>query len=184
MKEKLVLDNIGLIYKCIKDLNCQWETEDEFQTYYDVSLEGLIKGAKKYNSNISDSSGYLYKCIKSHILREFRLSQCDCRKVNKLHKLYLNDYVWEDKTFTYEEIIPDPNVNVEKEVETKIMIQFIIKFLNCLCNEKDKTIIKKYYGICGEKQKNAPEIAKELGVTKTEIYRRRNKALQILRKII
>ncbi len=47
--EKLVTDNLGLINLMIKKQNCKWETEDEFQNYYDYGLEGLIRGAKTYD---------------------------------------------------------------------------------------------------------------------------------------
>lgn len=182
MEEKLVLDNIGLIYKCIKDLNCQWKTEDEFQSYYDAGLEGLIKGAKKYDSNISRPATYLYECIKTHILKEFYLSLCDCRKVNKVYKTCIDEYA--NSKFKYSEIIADTKPSVEKEVEIKLMTEYVLKWTECLCGKTDALIIKKLYGLDGEKEHKAKEIAHELRVTPTYIHKRKRKTLKIIRQIL
>ena len=63
--EKLVTENLALIVLMIKKLNCKWETDDEYQNYYDYGLEGLIRGAKTYDESKGKVSTYLCSCIKN-----------------------------------------------------------------------------------------------------------------------
>lgn len=183
MDDELVLNNIKLIYKCIKDMNCHYETEDEFQNYYDAGLEGLIRGAKTYDPSVAKQSSYLYKCIKNGIARYFQTSESDCRKINKIHKTSIDEAVYDENDITYAEMIPDPNIDIEQEIEDKIRIEAIIKCLNYI-NQKDAVVIRKYYGIDGEKRKTTEEIAKELGVTRTMVNHRRNRGIkEIKRKV-
>lgn len=61
MHDELILNNIPLIKKCIKDMRLYWNTEDEFQDYYDAGLLGLINGAKTYNeSKARQSQVHIY----------------------------------------------------------------------------------------------------------------------------
>lgn len=177
MKDKLVLDNIKLIYKCIKDLNCYYETEDEFQNYYDAGLEGLIRGAQTYDPSIAKPSTYLYKCIKQEITKYFYTSEFNCRKINKIHKTSIDEVVYDENDTTYAEIIPDPNVDIEKEAEEKIKLEAVIKCLDYI-DKKDALIIKKYYGICGEKRETLEEIAKQLGVSRERVNQRRKRGIK------
>lgn len=177
MEERLVLDNIKLIYKCIKDLNCQYKTEDEFQNYYDAGLVGLINGAKTYDPSVAKQSTYLYKCIKNGITRYFQTSESDCRKINKMRKTSIDDNVYDESDLTYAEIIPDPNVDIEQEIENQIKLEAVIKCLDYI-DKKDALIIRKYYGICGEERKSLEEIGKQLGVSRERANQRRARGIR------
>lgn len=177
MEDELVLNNIKLIYKCIKDLNCQYKTEDEFQNYYDAGLVGLINGAKTYNPTIAKPSTYLYKCIKQEITKYFYTSEFDCRKINKIHKISIDEVVYDDNDITYAETIPDPNVDIEQEIENQIKLEAVIKCLDYI-DKKDALIIRKYYGICGEERKTLEEISKQLGVSRERVNQRRARGIR------
>ena len=62
MKEKLYNQYKGLIFKVIKDLNCQWQTQDEWQEIFDTGELGLIKAINKVEVDNLKTS-YFYKYI-------------------------------------------------------------------------------------------------------------------------
>ena len=70
MKDKIVLENLGLIYKVIKDLHCNYTNQEEFEQYYYAGLVGLIKASKTYDPTKSKSS-YLVNGIRKSILSTF-----------------------------------------------------------------------------------------------------------------
>ena len=183
MQDKLVLDNTKLIYKCIKDCNCSWKTEDEFQDYYDAGLIGLINGAKTYDSTKAKVSTYLYKCIKQEIVKYFYTSEFNCRKINKLDKVSLDEPVYDENVMTYAEVIPDDSVDIEEEIEKKIKLETIIKCLEFI-NEKDAVVIKKYFGLDGNAPMSVPKIAKEFNVSKNMINTRKNRGIRMIKKHI
>lgn len=168
-EEKIVLDNIKLIYKCIKDMHCFWRTDDEFQNYYDAGLEGLIRGAKTYNSNIAKPSTYLITCIRHSIARYIYVSEQNNKKINKEIMTSLDEMVSFDSETTIGELIPDDGPSVEEKIEKKIKMDSIIKELNSMKNQKDALAIKMYYGLEGRTPKTYEEISKEFGVSRERI---------------
>ena len=70
MKDEIILNNLGLIYKAMKDLHCQIRTEEEFEQYYYAGLFALIKASKTYDET-KGKSGYLYIYIKNAIKKQF-----------------------------------------------------------------------------------------------------------------
>ena len=65
MEDKIVTDNINLIYHVLKKYGL-YRNLDE---YYDVGLIGLVKGVKSYdNSKGYAISTYLVKCITTEVL--------------------------------------------------------------------------------------------------------------------
>lgn len=180
--ENLVLDNLKLIHKCIKDMHCYYDTDDEYQNYYDAGLEGLIRGAKTYKPEIYKPSTYLVTCIRHQISKYMQLSETANRKINKLKMASLDNVVGEDNDTTLGELIKDESIDIEREVEQKIQIEGIIKMLNSMKNQKDALAIKMHYGLDGYTPKTYEEIGKEFGVTNRMICIRVNRALKRLRE--
>lgn len=182
-QDKMIIDNIPLIHKVIKDLHCFYKTDDEYQEYYDYGLEGLINGVKSYDNGISKPGTYLYTCIKNMIVRCFQLSEMDKRKINKMPKVSLNRTIDNDSNDTeLGELIADERINIEEEVEKKLQIEAIIKELNSMKNQKDALAIKMYYGLDGYLPKRYDEIASEFGVSRNMICHRINRALNKLKE--
>lgn len=182
-QDKMIINNIPLIHKVIKDLHCIYKTDDEYQEYYDYGLEGLINGVKSYDNNVSKPGTYLYTCIKNMIVRCFQLSEMDKRKINKIAKVSMNELISNDgKETELGEIIGDERINIEEEVEKKLQIEAIIRELNSMKNKKDALAIKMYYGLDGYLPKTYEEIGKEFGVTREMIRVRINRALNKLKE--
>lgn len=182
MDEKLILENIPLIYKVIKDMHCYWKTEDEFQSLYDAGLEGLIRGAKSYDNSKGKHSTFLYQCIRNMICREIYSSELDKRKINKEIMISLDKEVDPESDTTYKDYLEDVNVNIEAEIEKKLEVERLLSAVNSLKSQKDKLAIKKYYGLEGYSMKNCEEIAKEFGVSRTMIATRIRRCYPKLKK--
>jgi len=184
--DKLIIDNIPLVNLMIKELHCRWTTDDQYQKYYDFGLEGLIKGAKSYDESKGKPSTYLCMCIKNSILHCFYLDNLPKRKNPVGTDISLNYAMYSDNLYDYTELgelIPDPKVNIEEEIEKKIQIETIIAAINSLDNERDKLVIKMYYGLDGYKEANScDEIAKKFGVSRNMINTRLHRAINKLKK--
>lgn len=185
--EKLVTENLALINLMIKKLNCKYETDDEYQNYYDYGLEGLIRGAKTYNESKGKASTYLCKCIANNIQRSFYLNSMPKRHNPAGPDLSLNYEVYEGENINdyteFGDLIPDPNVNIEEEVEKILQKENVLNAVNNLKIEKDKLVVKMYYGLDGYKEcKSYDKIAKKFGVTRSAIYSRIERAKRQLKK--
>lgn len=179
-EEKLVLDNIGLIYLMIEKLHCYWRTDDDFQDLYDAGLEGLIRGAKTYKGE-SKPSTYLCVCIKHSIVRHIQLSEHKCRVLNKKAKISLDKPI-DEKGNTLLDFIEDNSVDIEKEIENKIMVEDIIKIIDTLKDKQDREIIKMYFGIDGYRKYNAKELGDMLGINRTTMQMRITRLIKKLRR--
>lgn len=184
--EKLVTENLALIVLMIKKLNCKWETDDEYQNYYDYGLEGLIRGAKTYDESKGKVSTYLCACIKNSIQRAFYLNKTPKRYNPAGPDLSLNYEVYEGNNLNdyseYGDFIPDPNVNIEGEVERIHQKEIILNAVNNLKIEKDKLVVKMYYGLDGyEECKSYEKIAEKLGVSRNAIFSRMQRAKKELK---
>lgn len=186
--EKLVTDNLSLINFAIKKLNCKWETEDEYQNYYDYGLEGLIRGAKTYNDSKGKPSTYLYKCIANSIQRTFYLNNMPKRFNPSGKDISLNYKIEGDNINDYTEfgdLIPDPNVNVEEEVDKILEKERVLYAVNNLKNKKDRIIVKMYYGLDGYEEVNSYEkIAEKIGVSRSAIFSRIKRAKKELKRAL
>lgn len=181
-QDKLILDNIPLIYKVIKDLRCYWKTEDEWQDLYDCGLEGLINGVKKYNVSKSNSSTYLYRSIKNSILKYFTLSGCNNRKINREINTSLNSLVGTNQENELMDFIEDTSVNIEEEVDNILLKELILEKVNSLKSKKQIRSLKMHFGLDGFEPMTYREIAKIYGVSKNAVAENCIRGIEKLRE--
>lgn len=188
-EEQLILDNTKLIYLVIKQMNLRWNTEDEFQNFYDSGLDGLINAAKRYNPEKDNKfSTFACVCIKSTIAR------CLYNKTRKKNfnengkDISLNYIINEDDEHSTEfiDFIADSKINIEEEIEKKLETERLLNAVDNLKNEKDKIAIKMYYGLDGFKEQTLEQVAKKMNVTRemirVRVSRARNKLKEYLEK--
>ncbi len=184
-EEELYIKNKGLIYMAIKQKHLYWNTDDEFQQYYDAGEEGLIKGIKTYDSTKGYKiSTYLYTCICNEIHKYIQINNLPKRKNRFGKDISLNKLVVNENESLSEliDFIPS-DVNIEEEIEKKIRHENLLKYVNNLKNERDKEVIKHFYGLEGRKSKSTREIARDWGVSQNAINSRRIRALNTLKKV-
>lgn len=188
MTENLITENLKLIYLAIKKLNLSWETEDEWQDYYDAGLEGLINGANTFDltQNIKPST-YLYKCIKNNIVRSLYLKTLpkrfnpNGRDISLEYSIYENS---KDKDLLLIDTIPDTNINVEEEIQKKIQYENVLNAIEHLTISEDKKIIKYRFGLIDGKCYTYDEISKIFGVSRERVRQRTNRAIKKIKEYL
>jgi len=175
MRDKNILNNLGLIVKVMQDLNCDLSNQDNFEEYYFAGLLGLMKASETYDST-KGKSGYLYKAIRGRIISVFRKNTSSKRSPYK--NISLNEVI-NDKGEELIDLIQD-DYSFEQKLINKDYIHYL---LNKLKNKRYKTFLLEYYGI-GTEQLNLSEIALKYGVSKQFVYHSIKYALQRLKKII
>ena len=122
-----------------------------------------VKGKKV---TVSDE---VYKAYKKQINHEAHLN-----RLGKKHKVYgFEDYKIDLNS------IADENVDVEKIIETKMMIEDLYQALEKLNDEERKVIESLYF-----KEMTIRDLAKEQQVSSKKVFSFRNKILKKLREIL
>ena len=177
-KEKMYMEYRGLIFKAIKDLNCYYKTNDEYQEYFDSWEIGLLNALNNYDSTKNANSSYFYTCIINSIKRTFIYKKSNKRVINYLEKDSLDGGLLEDKDLY--NIIADETINIENEILKKEQYDILYKAINML-KPTYKEIICKYYGINCKKE-TLGEIAKNYNISRQALNAKKDNALQKIRK--
>lgn len=172
MKDDIILNNLGLIYKVIKDLNCCIKNDDDFEEYYFAGLMGLISASKTYDNNKSKSN-YLYVSIKKRIINQFQIRN-RAKRYTPHRNISSNIVVNEVEL---ESLIPS-KTNIEKKVTDKVLVEWL---LGKLKNKQYKAYIIEYYGI-GVPSLNMQEMALKYGKSKQYIHQSIQMGLRLMRK--
>lgn len=171
-QKQAVLDNIGLVYSTIKQLNIKI-TDDNIQT----GCIGLINGIKTFDASKGYKiSSYLTTCIKNEVVKEYLLSKCDNRKANNKA---ISIYEEESEGLMIIDTLYSPT-NVEREVLFKIEMERVYDSINKL-KPIYKEIIEYRHGLNDGKPLNLPEIAKIYGVSHQNINQKLNTIYKKLR---
>lgn len=184
-EEELFFKHRPLVYMAIKQKNLFWTTDDEFQQYVDAGEIGLLKGIRAYDSKKGYKiSTYLFKCICNEIYHLIELQNQVKRKnpYGRTISLNIKIAVDEEKQSELIDFIPS-EVDIERDFEIKQEWEELLSVVNSLKNEKDKEVIKKFYGLEGRDNQTAREIAHEWGVSTKLIHYRRKRALNELKKL-
>lgn len=170
-QEKLVIDNMRLVYHLIKKYNYD-------EDYASVGMIGLIKGVKNFDPNKGYKiSSYLCKCITNEIA-------CDYRKVKKcpLNPLSIeNTYITDNITLS--ECVEDESINLEKDLiekETKLKLKNAISKLD----EKDRYLILSLYGLYGYEKKKQIDLVEKYNCTQGNLSRKHKQILKKLKQIM
>jgi RNA polymerase sigma factor (sigma-70 family) len=184
-EEQMILNNLPLIYKCIKKMRLRWKTEDEWQDYYDSGLIGLIKGIRTFDESKGYTlSTYLIPCIENEI-KHHLVSKTALRRLNiKGTDISINEFLGDEENDEKLSILQDKRVSVEKEAIRNVQIDEIIHCLNKMENKKDVVVTKLYYGLDGFPELNYREIASLFNVSINAIALRVERAIKNIKKEI
>lgn len=179
MEEKLILDNINLIYFVLKKYNLYHLREE----YYDIGMIGLVKGAKSFKENKKiKPSTYLIKCITTEILTHYRKQQAQKRNGEKKDiSIYTSiNKPSDNKELTLIDFIPSKE-NIEEDLIHREQLNNIYQYISNL-KEKEKFIICSKFGILGYERLTQIEIAERIKLSQPQVCRIINKELDKLRR--
>ena len=177
MNEDLVIKNLNLIYKVLKDLKMLYLQEE----YFDIGVIGLVKAAKGYDDSKDITfSTYAYTVIRNEILYNLKKTTSNKRKAN-YNTISLNQVLASDgeKDFTLEDVIPS-DTDIEEELIKKEELEQLYAALFKL-NDKEFKVITYLYGLLGTTELTQKEIAKRFNISQTSIARYKNRAIHRLR---
>ena len=182
-RNNLVIENTKLIYLAMKQMNLKWQTEDEWQSYYDFGMDGLIKASRDFEFDKGFKfTTFAIACIRHMLLRKIYLNTMKKRFNPNGRDLSLNYIVDEEENDEFGDFIEDLNVNIEQEIEKKLEIERLLNAVENLENEKDKLVVKMYYGLDGYSERSLEIVGNAMGCSRQMIRQRLERAKRNLKK--
>ena len=178
-EEILIKHNLRLVAHIAKKYkNSNFDIEDLIS----IGSIGLMKAIKTFSYEKGNSfSTYASRCIENEILMTFRSDKKNANAV------YLDDVISVDKdgnNLSLYEILKDTNVDVDKQVENKIIYKKIEAIICKNLMAREKEIIVKRYGLMGETPKTQIELAEELNISRSYISRLEKKAINLIKEYL
>lgn len=175
-RNKLIEHNLRLVAHIIKKY---YQNSGGQEDLVSIGTIGLIKAIDTYDlsKNIKLSS-YASRCIENEILMHFR----NIRKSSQ--DISLNDVIDTDKDgnpLTLIDILPAEEC-IFDDVDRKLNLQVMEKYLNSELSDREREIIIYRYGLYGHKPLTQRELAARLDISRSYISRIEKKALLKLRK--
>lgn len=164
-EEKLILDNIKLIYVVLKNYNLL-KFQDE---YFDICVFGLINGAKHYDENKGwKVSSYLTKCIAAELSKYLKKQSIPKRNGGvKDISIYTPINNNGEEEIYLLDTIPS-NENIEEKMEQAEKSELMYKELSKL-KERNQFIICSSYELLGYEKLTQMEIAKKLKISQGHV---------------
>lgn len=175
-EEVLIRHNLRLAAHIAKKYkNSNIELEDLIS----IGSIGLMKAIKTFSYDKGNNfSTYASRCIENEILMTFRSDK------KNVSAVYLDDVISIDKdgnNLSLFEILKDNSEPIENQVENKIAYKKIEKIILTKLSSREREIIVKRYGLCGEVPRTQIELAEEMNISRSYISRLEKKALSILK---
>ncbi len=178
-RDKLIEHNLRLVaYIVNKHYGESRDTEDLIS----IGTIGLIRAAETFDPEKDITfSTYASTCIQNQIKMYFRKNK------HRVNEVYINDPIDTDKNgneLTLADIFSD-NTCVDEEVELKINMQKLYRFVNEALDERERDIIVKRYGLSVDRKAARPltqrEVADKMGISRSYVSRIEKKALEKLK---
>ena len=197
---KSELFSVGCVALCSSIKTFIPSYKNKFSTYATSIISGKIKVYIRDNSTIHvpRSLKHLYLEIKKLKYNNKKLSIKDLSNIlnvsefdiieainahQNISSIYFPIYMDNEKTkHSLDEILPDYNSTVEKNIEEREKKKDLMDAIDSL-TEKERTVILSYFGINCNKL-NQYEIAEILNISQAEVSRKLKKALIKLKKLL
>ena len=172
----LVEHNLRLVAHIIKKYYGKQNEQDDLVS---IGTIGLIKAVDTFNpdKNIRLSS-YASRCIENEILMHFRAAKKMSQDIS------LNETIDTDKDgnpLTLLDIMAVDD-HILDDLDKKLNMQKLGKFISEELTEREKTIIVLRYGLNGNEPMTQKNVAKLLNISRSYVSRIETKALKQLRK--
>lgn len=175
-KNILVEHNLRLVAHIIKKYTSTPEEQDDLIS---IGTIGLIKAVNSFN----DSKGiklatYASKCIENEVLMYFRSQKKSSQDISINEPI---DTDSEGNPLTLMDIICTEDT-VSDDIDKKLMIQRLYKYVEEIDDEREKTIIIMRYGLYSTEPLTQKQIAKILRISRSYVSRIEKKVLLELKE--
>lgn len=178
-RNELVERNMRLVAHIAKKYHA---ADRDFDDIISIGTIGLIKAVNTFDhSKGSKLVTYACKCIENEILMHLRSE----KKKNREVSLY--DPIGTDKegnAISLLDIIECDTKDLAYEYDLNEQIMWLVKNMSSVLTPYEFNIIKKRYGLFGEREFTQRELAEELGISRSYVSRIEKKCLQKLKNAI
>ncbi|MCM1055073.1 MAG: RNA polymerase sporulation sigma factor SigK [Bacteroides sp.] len=178
-REKLIEHNLRLVAYIVKK---HYSDSNEQEDLISIGTIGLIKAVETFSEDKKTNfSTYAGKCIDNQIKMYFRKIK------HKQSEMYLDAPIEVDKEgnpLTIADIFKDLT-DVSKEVDLRLDLQKLYRYINESLDERERMILCSRYGLSStkgvpERALTQREVAQKLNISRSYVSRIEKKALQKL----
>lgn len=175
-EERLVLDNKGLVYYCVKGLGLT-QNDPNYDDVVSVGKIGLIKASRTFNEQKKIKfSTYAVTCITNEIGMYYRITK------KFKHEVSMEEPIAKDidgNELLLENVVANEHVNVAQEVQNREEAERILKIMLNYLEEKERLAL--LYGMGDINQKKVADLLK---VSQSYISRLERKAIKNVKEAI
>lgn len=172
----LIEHNLRLVAHIIKKYYSNYNDQDDLIS---IGTIGLIKAVNTFDSDKGTRlATYAARCIENEILMTFR------NQKKSSQDIFMNEPIdidGEGNPLTLMDVIYI-NDTIADDLDLKVKIEQLRKYINEMENGREKNIIVKRYGLDGGNPLTQREVAKQLDISRSYVSRIEKKALENLRK--
>lgn len=178
-KEELILHNMRLVAHVAKKYQ---SGEDEIEDLISIGTIGLLKAVSSFDFNYGNRfATYAIRCIENELLMHFRRTKKTKMEISLYEPIGTDK---EGKQIHLLEVLLVDELDVPMQMEQNRDIALIKQYMNQVLSEREACIIKKRYGLFGEKELTQREIASSLGISRSYVSRIEKKALEKLKNVL
>lgn len=144
-----------------------------------IGTIGLIKAVNTFNAGSGNRLvTYASKCIENEILMHLRSEKKKSREVSLYEPIGTDK---EGNSIHLMDVIEADSYDFIAEFDRNNELQWLFRNINTILTPDEFNLIKKRYGILGEKELTQREVAQELGISRSYVSRIEKKCLQKLK---
>ena len=178
-KEELILHNMRLVAHVAKKYQ---SGEEELEDLISIGTIGLLKAVSTFDFNYGNRfATYAIRCIENELLMHFRRTKKMKMEVSLFEPIGTDK---EGKQIHLMEVLLVDEVDVSKQMEQNRDIDMIRNCIDEVLTKREAMIIKKRYGLFGEKELTQREIAASMGISRSYVSRIEKRALEKLKSIL
>lgn len=178
-RNALVECNMRLVAHIAKKYH---SSDKDFDDIISIGTIGLIKAINTFDPSKGNRLvTYASKCIENEILMYFRSEKKKSREVSLYEPLGTDK---DGNSISLLDIIESDSKDMLSEYATNEQLFCLFKNIEKLLTPFEFNIIKKRYGLFGEKETTQREIAAELGISRSYVSRIEKKCLEKLKKAL
>lgn len=174
-RELLITHNLRLVVYIAKKFDgCVTSTED----LVSIGTIGLMKAVKTFNpeKNIKFAT-YASRCIENEILMHLRKVNNAKFEMSFDEPLSID---WDGNELTLRDVLGSDPDEISTDIEYNDEKKLLLKIVNDL-PEKEKELMKKRFGIMGEKEHTQKQLADLMGISQSYISRLEKRIIEKIR---
>lgn len=179
-KEILIERNLRLVAYVVKKY-VNTEMDRNLEDLISIGTIGLIKAIISFDEQKGKLSTYAAKCIDNELLMMLRCDKKKSKEVS-LYEPIGSDH--EGNEISRFDVIESEENPIEVQYEIKEDVEKLKRLMVSELTAREFEIIKKRYGLYGEKETTQREVADELGISRSYVSRIEKKALLKLRRAL